>query len=153
MLLRPNEVWCATRDASNAGRVKEVKLDILSRARVKVAVKRASLCCIATPLRLLVSVIKKEGHSLHMKMVTSSARWLREERTARRFSNCVRGNEPISTLPYKTYLVGGVKALEIVAQEATADRGRCERIREMTSSGRQGPALAATSEGRATTEE
>ena len=72
MLLRPNDVWCATNDASNEGSVNEVRLYIRSRARVNIAVRRVSVCRITrVPYSLMET--KNGGHSGQVKDVTSSA--------------------------------------------------------------------------------
>jgi len=123
-LLRPKAVCWARRERSKAGSVREVRLDIRSRARVKVAVSNASLCWMTYPLSGLVSDMKNGGHQLQMNVDTKSAKSLRDASRATSFSNWITDSELVSILPYKAVRAANAKGRDITAYDAAAGRGR-----------------------------
>lgn len=123
-LLRPKAVCWARRERSKAGSVREVRLDIRSRARVKVAVSSASLCWMTYPLSGLVSDMKNGGHQLQMNVDTKSAKSLRDASRATSFSNWMTDSELVSILPYKAVRAANAKGRDITAYDAAAGRGR-----------------------------
>lgn len=138
-LRSPNAEWWERKEKLKEGRVREIKLDMRSNARVNDAVNRASFCSTSWPIPRsfwLRCGRKKAGHWRQMNDVTKSVKSLRNTRSVTSFSNRCGESVSISRVVYNEYEAAKEKSRETVAQRATVASGRWDRMRYMISFGR-----------------